>query len=492
MEDGVGKQALYRRYRSTSFAELVGQEHVTELLEQAIAGGAISHAYLFTGQKGTGKTSAARILAYAINKLPYDTESSHLDIIEIDAASNRRIDDIRDLREKVHIAPVSAQYKVYIIDEVHMLTGESFNALLKTLEEPPAHVVFILATTELHKVPATIISRVQRFHFRPVSRQKVSEHLKAIATKEGIDIDDDALGLVAEYGGGSFRDSIGLLDQLSGLKRPIDTALVENILGRASGQIVTDIIAALMARNTQQVRQLIEEVIRSGISPNTLSEQLVAAVLSRPDNTYEWYELAETLMTVPKAHFAQLLLTSTLLRFVATHDQTPRTPAATPETPLPTPADKLITQTTAVAEQPTEIVPNPSVSDAETISGSNINDRPNDEVESENPETTPSATSEFNWQSILDIAKKNNAPLYSVLTRAAEKHTDTAVTLAFPYALHRKKMKQAQYKTQLAKLILDVTGTHRDILIADTPQLETDTATASVAEVMGGGEVVIL
>ncbi len=146
----------------------MGQEHITTALNHALEKGMISHAYLFTGPRGVGKTSIARILAHEINGLPYDDDQTHLDIIEIDAASNRRIDEIRDLRDKVHVAPSSAKYKVYIIDEVHMLTKEAFNALLKTLEEPPAHVVFILATTEAHKLPETIISRTQRYAFKPV------------------------------------------------------------------------------------------------------------------------------------------------------------------------------------------------------------------------------------------------------------------------------------------------------------------------------------
>ena len=178
-------QALYRKYRSKSLDEIVGQSHITDMLRRAIASGRVSHAYLLTGPRGVGKTSIARILAHEINHLPYTDESSHLDIIEIDAASHTSVEDVRDLRDKVQIAPTSADKKVYIIDEVHMLSKSAFNALLKTLEEPPAHVIFILATTDADKLPATILSRVQRFNFRAISPEDTLAYIYAVLYAPG-------------------------------------------------------------------------------------------------------------------------------------------------------------------------------------------------------------------------------------------------------------------------------------------------------------------
>jgi DNA polymerase-3 subunit gamma/tau len=224
-------QALYRKYRSKSLNEVVGQTHVTKTLQQALEKHQISHAYLFTGPRGVGKTSVARILAHEINELPYDDDSMHIDIIEIDAASNRRIDEIRELRDKVHIAPTSAKYKVYIIDEVHMLTREAFNALLKTLEEPPEHVVFILATTDAHKLPDTIVSRTQRFHFKPAEPKDLIALLQKIAKAEKITISSEAVTLLAEHSDGSFRDSLSLLDQARSHSAAIDEQTIQQLLG---------------------------------------------------------------------------------------------------------------------------------------------------------------------------------------------------------------------------------------------------------------------
>src|SRR5690606_25955227 len=206
--------------------------------------GRISHAYLFTGPKGTGKTSVARILAHSINDLPYKDESIHLDIIEIDAASNRRIDEIRDLRDKVHIAPTSAKYKVYIIDEVHMLTKEAFNALLKTLEEPPAHVIFMLATTEMHKLPDTIISRCETHVLRRPSDDVLTDVVSKVAKKEKYSLEPEAARMIGFLGEGSFRDTLGVLQKVlnASSDKKITASEVEKITGAPSLWMVFNFI----------------------------------------------------------------------------------------------------------------------------------------------------------------------------------------------------------------------------------------------------------
>jgi DNA polymerase-3 subunit gamma/tau len=296
-------QALYRKYRSKSLSEIVGQKHITDTLSRAIKSGKISHAYLFTGPKGVGKTSIARILAHEVNGLPYTDESIHLDIIEIDAASNRRIDEIRDLRDKVHIAPTSAKYKVYIIDEVHMLTKEAFNALLKTLEEPPAHVIFILATTEAHKLPETIVSRTQKFTFKAIEQSEAVEYLRELATKEGMSITDDALELLAEHGGGSFRDAIGLLDQIGNSKKKINQKDVEELIGLAPKQAIAALLQATLSAAPSSIVECLDGFTAQGIAPAQIAKQLAKLLRTRiiaGDNSSEIYiSLLAELLAVP-------------------------------------------------------------------------------------------------------------------------------------------------------------------------------------------------
>ena len=259
-------RSLYRRYRPLNLADVIGQEQVTESLDNALKTGRMSHAYLFTGPRGAGKTSVARIFAHAVNDFDYQLEDDYVDIIEIDGASNRGIDDIREIREKAAIKPTKGKYKVYIIDEVHMLTKEAFNALLKTLEEPPKHVIFVMATTDLHKVPATILSRTQVFNFKLADSGTLLKHLQKICAEEKIKIEDEALKIIIKRGGGSFRDSLSLLDQISTLSdAEITREMVEKVLGLPEDTKIDEILDAYKSSDIATITASLKELINMGV-----------------------------------------------------------------------------------------------------------------------------------------------------------------------------------------------------------------------------------
>ena len=257
---------LYRTYRPANWAEVIGQEQVVSALTDGIASGKPAHAYIFSGSRGTGKTSVARIFARAV-------KTADEDIYEIDAASNRGIDDIRELREHVSVLPFSSPFKVYIIDEVHMLSKDAWNALLKTLEEPPKHVIFILATTELDKIPDTIISRCQTFTFRKPTREILRKHIIAIAKKEGYDLDAGGSDLIALLGDGSFRDALGMLDKVISTSpdKKITRAEVEAITGAPRSELVNRFIESLIAKNADTALSVIGEADKGNISMSTFS-----------------------------------------------------------------------------------------------------------------------------------------------------------------------------------------------------------------------------
>ena len=272
---------LYRKYRPQQLEEVVGQEHIKKALTNAITTNKISHAYLFTGPRGTGKTSTARIFAKSLNCVEGPTihpcgkcanciditNSTPMDVIEIDAASNRSVEDAQHILERVMYAPVNSRYKIYIIDEVHMLSTTAFNALLKTLEEPPKNVIFILATTEVHKVLDTIKSRCQRYDFRRITTDDIVKHLRMISTKENINITDDALISIAKNSAGGMRDSIALLEQLSVLGGEITTAEIDNLLGRLSFDILNELSQKIADSKPNEAIEILEKVYNSGNEP---------------------------------------------------------------------------------------------------------------------------------------------------------------------------------------------------------------------------------
>ncbi len=278
--------ALYRKYRPKKLSEVIGQEQVTTPLEIALKKNKVSHSYIFTGPRGCGKTSVARILAHEINGFSYELEDSYLDIIEIDAASNTGVDNIRELREKAVIAPSEGKYKVYIIDEVHMLSKPAFNALLKTLEEPPAHVVFILATTDLEKVPVTITSRSQVYTFNLAPEEIMLPHLKSICEKEGIKIADDALKIICEKGGGSFRDSLSLLDQISTLsekgKEILETD-VANCLGLPLDSKIQALLEAYKSKDFETTSSQLKSLLLEGIKPEAIANSVLSSIVKKPE-----------------------------------------------------------------------------------------------------------------------------------------------------------------------------------------------------------------
>ncbi|MBX4201512.1 DNA polymerase III subunit gamma/tau [Candidatus Saccharibacteria bacterium] len=429
-------QALYRNYRPKSFDDVIGQDHITKTLTNAIKSGRISHAYLFTGPRGVGKTSVARILAHEVNGIDYDDESIHLDIIEIDAASNRRIDEIRDLRDKVRIAPSMAKYKVYIIDEVHMLTREAFNALLKTLEEPPAHCIFILATTEAHKLPDTIISRTQRFEFKPVNQMQATQHLQTIAKQEQIEISPEALEILAEWGSGSFRDSISYLDQLSSYGKRITADDVVNLLGLPAKAEIEKLYSYLESADAPSVLSQLQSIEQKGVKPQSvatsLSQRIRSQVLSGQVQNWQ-VKLLSGLLEVSSSQRPQEMLEICLLTSVSGREQPVQTSAHTPKQTHK--ADLIVSQ--------------PEVIESITIIDESV-----------------AETSSFDlnqWDIVVERSKKQAASIYTALRLAVPSIEGGVLTLSFEFPLHQKKMSQAKNKQVVSDLIEEVSGSRVNV-----------------------------
>jgi DNA polymerase-3 subunit gamma/tau len=331
-------QALYRRWRPQRWENVIGQDHIIQTLRNAVAADRVAHAYLFAGPRGTGKTTTARLLAKAVNCLEPDlanrpcdacenclavNQGRFLDMIEIDAASNTSVDDVRDLRDKINFSPNVGRFKVYIIDEVHMLSPAAFNALLKTLEEPPAHAIFILATTEVHKIPATVLSRCQRHEFRRIPHMEIVEHLQRMSAGEGLEVEDAALQLIARQATGSLRDAISLLDQLASANEQVSLERARQVLGTVTSQAVVDLVDYLIHKDTAAGLELIHRTLDSGSDPRQFARQIVdylrSLLLSKLGNANQVDATAEIRERMAK--HAQAIETSHLLNMIRAFNQ---------------------------------------------------------------------------------------------------------------------------------------------------------------------------
>lgn len=472
-------KALYRKYRSKSLDEIVGQKHVTDILARSIEQGRISHAYLLTGPRGVGKTSIARILAHAINKLPYDDDKTDLDIIEIDAASNNGVEDVRDLREKVQIAPVGSAKKIYIIDEVHMLSKAAFNALLKTLEEPPEHVVFILATTDVDKLPATIISRTQRFSFRAITKPEAVNHLKQIAKAEKIKIDDEALELIAERGEGSMRDSISLLDQLaslSGEKEPITVTLIEASIGLAPKNTVDNLLNAVENHDIAAIVSQLDIAYDQGVNGVILSQQLTQRVRELIIEKPQLLALLDSLLDVTKSAQPNLKLLSTLGSAA-----TPKV-AATKTVALSAPALEVSATIAELEKQATRSKPKEPAQPTPV--------KADKAAPTENVAKPSVEASEFDWDKLIEHTRKNYVAIFSVLQKCHYELTDNMLTLYTGNKFYKKKLDDVRYSTLLYKSLEEVGVYGLNIHTIPTAPPPKDSQAAAVAAIMGGGEEV--
>ena len=485
--------AYYLKYRPQDLNDLIGQESVKKILANAFENNKLSHGYLFVGPRGTGKTSTARILAKMVNcevaskEIPCNkcatcisiTDGSNLDLIEIDAASNRGIEDIRSLREKIKLSPTQSRKKVYIIDEVHMLTTEAFNALLKTLEEPPIHTLFILATTDVGKLPQTILSRVQRLDFKLASMDELLQALKKIVITEGIDIDEQALALLAKKSEGSFRDGVKLLEQASSIKGKITAKTLEENFKTPQFEQLFNLLQTLVERNSGQALLNISNQLEYGVDikelilslmdilrnlvfiKNGLGEQLVKTNLTE-DKYNQLIKIAEGLSNLDLIRNLDILQAS--LEKLKT--------ASIPSLPLELAVVEM-TQSVILSETPmVSLVELPSELKDKKETKQAVETNPGQAVEK--PKTDKQSTDSVDsqklkekWTFVLETIRPYNFSLEALLRSINIREcTDTQVIMEVPYSFHQRILEAPKNRDLLESILSDILGRSIHVVIA--------------------------
>jgi DNA polymerase-3 subunit gamma/tau len=482
-------QALYRKWRPQRFSDVIDQHYTVQTLKNAIAQGEIAHAYLFAGPRGTGKTSVARILAKAVN-CPHQKDGepcntcsicesvirgNALDVIEIDGASNRGIDQIRQLREEVKFSPAEARYKVYIIDEIHMLTNEAFNALLKTLEEPPPHVVFVFATTEPHKVPPTVLSRCQAFEFKTIPQEQIEAHLKEVAQTEKIAIDDEALVAIARHARGALRDALVLLEQLVAYKgaEPITAQDLYDVLGLPPQETIDRFLKALLEGNSSEALRIIGELAERGRDlelfvgelihrgRDRLIEALPGGDASGVEDLQAWTTLLGELLELKRElHFAfdkRVFLELKALELAGAQIQPP---SVHEQAQLHAKTQQAETQTEAtVTQAPTSVKPEGQLKRAK---------KPEAMPAPAAVEPAPTAVDlEGRWQQLLKRARRKKAALYALLTEARPRLDGSTLFIEYAseFGFHKERLEQPENLQIVQKLAHELFGREVQLVV---------------------------
>lgn len=529
-------QVLYRKYRPKVFSDVYGQDHVTSTLKNEIKNGRVSHAYLFTGSRGTGKTTCAKILAKAVNcEHNIDGEpcnecevckgldnGSIYDVVEIDAASNNGVDNIRELRDETNYAPSRGKYRVYIIDEVHMLSTGAFNALLKTLEEPPAHVIFILATTEVHKLPATILSRCQRFDFKRIQPETMAVRLKEVAGLEGLSLDDDAAVLIARIADGALRDGLSILDQCAGRSKEINSDLVSEVAGLAGREAMYKLSDCITNSDSNTAMSIISDLYQNSFDMERLCVEminhfrnfLVAKTVRKSreliictDDEYNTILEASKNFTVESIVFALDLFQNTLVTIkggasarievemafiklcepkmdesiaslldrISKLENSVKNGIKVQTAPVqiqvstPEPKAEYIPKEEAKVEPKTEqpIVPEPAVEPAPTKPEQPtkeeppIVETPPVEHKTAPPISNPNETVEFTqWGDFMDVLHRTNIPLFGVLSGSKGYVRGEFFLLDSPNPAVRDFIKLPIHSKSIKAALLEVTGVH--------------------------------
>lgn len=494
---------FYRKFRPQKFSDVFGQEHIVQTLSNALMSGTFSHGYLFAGPRGSGKTTLARLLAKAINctgrKLGKDsfepcnkclsckeiTAGKSLDLIEIDAASNRGIDEIRDLREKIRFAPTNSNYKIYIIDEAHMLTKEAFNALLKTLEEPPAHAIFILATTEPQKVLPTILSRVQRFDFRRAEVTELKKLIKKVAKAENIKIDEEAIELLSQLSFGSYRDALSLFDQISSFRKTAASNIameqVQQILGLARDKSVFDFVESLARRDRKKAFELIAKLHLQGIDLENFTIKSIEilrkiALWKLAEN--QLFDLTKEQQEEAKK-LADLFEIDTLMLII----------------------ERLVSALAQIKSAPLPQLPLEIVVYEFTQKGEIRNEKLDmrDTQSEEKPKTishishikSPSNLSQDLWANIVKEARAHNHSLAALLKDAVLAGTeDETITLAFKFKFHADVISGKRNTQVIEGIIQKITGSNYKLSCVVDPGLVIKKPADQEEELLNGAKEV--